>query len=314
MSVYDNYDRLDMWKDFFYYSKSERRAVLLLLFLIGAMLALWMGYPYLCTDKVEEEEPSFEKLSLFLNQLDSIDGRRNRYPSSPKKVESVLSRFDPNTADSLSLLRLGLPAFTIRNLLKYRRAGGTFETPDALAKIYGLSKEKFNELRPYIRLEASERKEAAREKSAPLREKPINRPLERQFKYPAGVQVDANAADTAELKKIPGIGSFIARQIVDYRRRLGGFYKVEQLEELKWITPHMLHWLKVEEAPLQKIDINKAGLDRLRNHPYINFYQAKVITEHRKKRGPIKNPAQLSLYEEFTKEDLERLAPYFAFE
>jgi DNA uptake protein ComE-like DNA-binding protein len=45
-------------------------------------------------------------------------------------------------------------------------------------------------------------------------------------------------------------------------------------------------------------------------HPYINFYQAKVIVEYRKKKGNIKSLKQLSLYEEFTPADFERLEPY----
>ena len=44
--------------------------------------------------------------------------------------------------------------------------------------------------------------------------------------------LDLNRADTAELKKIPGIGSGIARLIVNYRQRLGGFYQIEQLQEI----------------------------------------------------------------------------------
>ena len=57
------------------------------------------------------------------------------------------------------------------------------------------------------------------------------------FKYPEGTLVDVNSADTAELKKIPGIGSGIAGGIVRYRERLGGFYALIQLEEVKHVTP-----------------------------------------------------------------------------
>jgi hypothetical protein len=62
------------------------------------------------------------------------------------------------------------------------------------------------------------------------------------------------------------------------------------------------------------ININQAGINRLRNHPYLNFYQAKVIVEHRRKHGDIRSLKQLSLYEEFTETDLARLSPYVCFE
>ena len=119
---------------------------------------------------------------------------------------------------------------------------------------------------------------------------------------------------TTEMMKIPGIGSGIAKAIVAYRNRLGGFYTLEQLQEASHVTPEMMKWFDLKEPPIRKIPINKVGLDRLRAHPYLNFYQAKVIVEHRKKRGEIKSLSQLSLYEEFTEKDLERLAVYFSFD
>ena len=138
--------------------------------------------------------------------------------------------------------------------------------------------------------------------------------IARSIKYPEGTLVDIGVADTTELKKIPGIGSGIAKAIVGYRERLGGFFSLKQLSELDYVTPEMMKWFVLNESPIRKININKAGLDKLRAHPYLNFYQAKVIVEHRKKRGQIKSLSQLSLYEEFTEKDLERIAVYFSFD
>ena len=134
------------------------------------------------------------------------------------------------------------------------------------------------------------------------------------FKYPEGTLVDVNSADTVELKKIPGIGSGIASSIVRYRERLGGFYSLSQLEEVKHVTPDLLKWFKLENDSVRKVEINKAGIDQLRAHPYLNFYQAKVIVEHRRKKGQIKSLSQLALYEEFTEKDLNRLSAYISFD
>ena len=134
------------------------------------------------------------------------------------------------------------------------------------------------------------------------------------FKYPEGTLVEVNSADTTELKKIPGIGSGIAGGIVRYRERLGGFYALSQLEEVKHVTPELLKWFKLENDSTRKLEINKASLDRLRAHPYLTFYQAKVIVEHRRKKGQIKSLSQLALYEEFTEKDLERLSAYVSFD
>ena len=134
------------------------------------------------------------------------------------------------------------------------------------------------------------------------------------FKYPEGTKVDLNRADTTELQQVPGIGSGIARMIVAYRNRLGGFYTVDQLKEIEYVEDGLLKWFTVTTDSIRRIPVNRAGLDRLRNHPYLNFYQAKVIVEYRRKRGKLTSLSQLSLYEEFTEKDLQRLSHYLSFE
>ena len=221
-----------------------------------------------------------------------------------------LFSFDPNKADSIELSSLGLPSYVVRNVLKYREKGGRFRTADSFSRIYGLTEKQFNSLKPYIRIAQTD---------TPKKEKmdtmvAVVIPERKVFKYPEGTLVDVNVADTAELKKIPGIGSGIAKAIVAYRNRLGGFYSLSQLEEIDYVTPELLKWFKLEGGTIRKLDINRWGLDKLRSHPYLNFYQAKVIIEHRKKRGEIKSLSQLSLYEEFTEKDLIRLSAYVSFD
>ena len=46
---------------------------------------------------------------------------------------------------------------------------------------------------------------------------------------------------------------------------------------------------------------------------YINFYQAKAITEYRRLKGPLHSLTDLSLLPEFPARELERLMPYVEF-
>lgn len=288
-----------MWKYFFYYSKSDRRAVLFLMVLILVLLALILFR--------EEREPS--ELGVVPEKMTQGEERHTR-PEVVRK-QYTLSPFDPNLADSIELSALGIPRFAVSNILKYRRKGGRFTTEASFSRIYGLSEEKFLELKPYLRLQTN----VPNLEKTPVTIQPVKADsVKRTVKYPLGVTVDVGVADTAELKKIPGIGSYIARSIVAYRERLGGFYALQQLNEVKHVTPEIMKWLVLETADIKKININAVSLEQLRAHPYINFYQAKVVVEHRKKRGEIKSLSQLSLYEEFTEKDLERLSPYFSFD
>ena len=301
-----------MWKDFFYYSKGERRAVyvlslLIVLFTIGSFVL-----PRFVERTDQTALPDSIETARFMEYVRKNESGYKEKSVRKAKREIVLREFDPNTADSTVLLDLGLPSFVANNILKYRAKGGKFNSPESFARVYGMTDEHFNRLKPYIRI------------SRPLVKKPdtlskvtVDSPKDtfpKVFKYPEGTLVDIATADTTELKKIPGIGSGIAKQIVAYRNRLGGFCRLEQLDEMEYLTPEIKKWFKLEEINIRKLNINKDGLDKLRAHPYLNFYQAKVIIEHRKKRGHIKSLSQLSLYEEFTGKDLERISSYITFD
>ncbi len=302
-----------MWKDFFYFSKSERRAILFLLTLLFTFVCIWALFPVKEEEPLEQDQEGIEEIKKFLAGVHEIEKKKSLQYSSydePKKREVILAAFDPNVADSIEFLQRGLPPFIAHTILQYRRAGGKFRTVDDFSRIYGLSPEKFKILKPYIQISKAFQQKQDTLHIIKRREKDTLA----VYKYPEGTLVDLSEADTTELKKIPGIGSGIARMIVAYRKRLGGFYDTAQLNEVDYVDEGMLKWFKLGNAPIHRINVNKAGLDKLRSHPYMNFYQAKVIIEYRRKKGKLKNLSQLSLYEEFTEKDLERLSHYLAFD
>lgn len=305
-----------MWKDFFYYSKSERRAIYALSVVIALLVIALVMIP---GPQINLDERISSEDSLALRKVEyevraKVGDERKVHALSKENKRVTLNPFDPNLADSIELLSLGLPDYVVRNIIKYRQKGGRFSSPASLSRIYGLTEEKFMELKPYIKiLQPVVRKSGAAEVS--LRTDSVQRNgFEKPFKYSEGTLVDANRADTNELKKIPGIGSGIAKGIVAYRTRLGGFCALEQLCEVKYFTPELLRWFKLEDTEVRRLVINKDNLEILRKHPYLNFYQAKVIVEHRRKKGPIKSLSQLALYEEFTEKDLNRLSVYISFD
>ena len=298
-----------MWKDFFYYTKSERRVILLLLAIALLLLGIWAITEYLRPVEVPVTLSESEEIDSFLANLEEQEKIRKSH--TPKnEISAVLQPFDPNTADSVLLRQLGLPVYIVRNILKYRAKGGVFRSPESFSRIYGLKEEVYQKLKPYITI-------------APLVSvSHVRTDTFRQLKdtipyipkYEEGTIVDLNKADTSILKRIPGIGSTLARMIVVYRQRLGGFYDVSQLQEVPHVGVELNKWFFVTPAGLHKIQVNSASLDKLRSHPYMDFYKAKAIMEYRRKRGKIKGLSQLSMFEEFTEKDLKRLSPYLTFE
>lgn len=298
-----------MWKDFFYYTKSERRVILLLLAIALLLLGIWAIMEYLRPVEVPVTLSESEEIHSFLANLEEQEKIRKSH--TPKnEISAVLQPFDPNTADSVLLRQLGLPVYIVRNILKYRAKGGVFRSPESFSRIYGLKEEVYQKLKPYITIAplvsvSHVRTDTFRQLKDTIPYVP---------KYEEGTIVDLNKADTSILKRIPGIGSTLARMIVVYRQRLGGFYDVSQLQEVPHVGVELNKWFVVTPAGLHKIQVNSASLDKLRSHPYMDFYKAKAIMEYRRKRGKIKGLSQLSMFEEFTEKDLKRLSPYLTFE
>ena len=147
--------------------------------------------------------------------------------------------------------------------------------------------------------------------------------IPKQNRYPAsekfatGTVIEINSSDTLQLMKIPGVGASFAKRITSYRNLLGGYYRLEQLQEVygmyEELYEKIIPYLHVDTGKITTIQANTAALDKLKSHPYINFYQAKAIIEMRKKKGKLTNIQEFGLLEEFTPEDLERIKHYLAF-
>lgn len=295
-----------MIREFFYLQKSDRRVVLTLL----AVMVVALGIIFLTGGERDGETASGDSLALRQN---SKKQSNTYYYVAPKKVERFA--FDPNTADSTQLLRLGLQPWQVRNIYKYRAAGGIYREPKDFAKLYGLTVKQYRELEPYIHISSDylpastlvERKQASQ---SVVRDSSQHHYL---VKIRETEQVVLNTADTTTLKTIPGIGPYFARKIVQYGQRLGGYVSIDQLDEIEGFPQEAKHYLVINQPQTQKLNVNRMTLDELKRHPYINFFQAKAITDYRRLHGPLHSLNELRLSKDFPPEAIKRLLPYVAY-
>lgn len=311
------------FNNYFYFSRRERRGIIVLLTAAILIYSFGILYHYLSTQTKEDETGLEQQLAMkealtFANSIHQQEqklkqNRESLYRTWQKtSVSPLLTTFDPNTADSLTFRRLGLPAWMARNILRYREKGGVFRRLEDFRKIYGMTDEQYALLRPYIVLETIE---PTPRPSLFLSDVSVDSlQSQKPIKYAPGTVVDLNRADTTELKKIPGIGSAIARLISGYRQQLGGFYSLGQLKDVNLDYRQLIDWFCIDTTAIRRIPVNRSSVDRLRRHPYLNFYQAKALVEYRRKHGPLKNLKPFVLYEEFTQKDLERISHYLSFE
>lgn len=294
-----------MWRDWFTFPRQDRRAIRLISLLIAiVVLLLWTKPMWHTKESYEAHVP------------DSLLQMLRTAPTDTAVVQVIPHRFNPNTADSLELLSVGLSPYAVRNLLRYRKAGGIFRQPSDVARIYGLNDTMYARIEPYITLPPEKHAESKHEEHIKPDTMSNKRPYisHRRVKYKPGKFIDLNTADTTELIKIPGIGSVRAKKIVDYRRALGGFHTIAQVHEAYELPEHLGDWVHISAPAVKKIHINKITLNQLRDHPYINFYQARAIVELRKREGTIRSARQLLFLDEFTEADMSRLEPYLSFE
>jgi len=137
---------------------------------------------------------------------------------------------------------------------------------------------------------------------------------------PCDEPIELNRADSAELCRVYGIGPVTARAIVEYRRRLGGFCNVEQLAEVRGVLESnyekIVEQISCDSFLIQKIDINFAPPERLREHPYL---PPRILRKLLSKRQQRKSKGGWSTVEEMvdenilTKEEAARLHPYLRF-
>ena len=294
------------FRDFLYYSNSDRRSIVIIALIAVVLVGvLVVSAPKSGGDAAVEAEAD----------------------STEQTQPVALHEFDPNTVDSLSLIGFGLAPKQVQTFLRYRRAGAVFRTSESIAKVYGMTAEDVSRLQPYVRIapEYAERSKPVYYERKTVRQKSASNGsargngAEQKLNYPEKfdrlTKVDPNTADTALLQRIPGVGTWISRNIVEQRKRLGGFHAVEQLLEVKYFSPELLEWFEVDTltAKIEKISINTASFQRLNSHPYIAYEQARDLLRYIRLYGRIADIDALRRTGIFTENELARLQPYLQF-
>lgn len=324
------------WKEFFYFRKSDRSVLIVLL--VIAVVSLTLIFIVRDPDS-ESSAPyggdSWNGQAVSRKGRGKTDHRPSYYQVEGRRYE--LFPFDPNTADSTQFLRLGLQPWQVRNIYRYRAAGGVYRKPTDFARLYGLTVKQYRLMEPYIRIGEDYRpasevygysRETSRDGRGDYRSYPspdageagitstgVDRTAALHYtpKLKPTERVPLNTADTTLLKRIPGIGSYYARRIVWYRERLGGYCNIDQLDEIEGFPSDAKYYLVLSDEKIRKLNFNTMTLSQLRAHPYMGFYRARDVIDYRRLKGPIHGWDDLRLLRSFPPDMIKRLAPYVEF-
>ncbi len=334
--------------------RQEQKALRMLsLVLLGVVVGLVVLL--LFKQRVQPEQ----LIAWGLKDVSSVPKQQSSADGMYADAESGVGRgampdvFDPNTADSATLVAVGLSSWQAQNVLRYRRKGGQYHRPEDFKRLYGLTVSQWETLEPRIRIGrkfqylsdaedvgtsysarydrrayrnamyASAGKGAAHSFSDDGAEHADTllhsthpfRSSAYVHKLRKGETVDISLCDTTALKTIPGIGGYYARRIAEYGEKLGGYASLSQLNDdaLSFLPVGVEGYMTLNSPSVRKLRVNHMSVRELAAHPYISFAQAKQIYNSVRVNGPLRSWTELLFLSEFTEGDRQRLEPYVEF-
>lgn len=250
-------------------------------------------------------EQMYDRLEpyIIIGELHRTRPKRDGVQSdSPQQLSQDSGRdslfeFDPNLLDADGYRALGFSLRQAQALIKYREMIGGFRGEQEFEKCYMVSPERMSQLRTYMKF--TEHKSDIQKPSA----------------------VELNAADSATLRSVRGIGAVTVGAIMEYRTRLGGFVSINQLSDINSVTERNFELIAkqiwVDSCIIQKIDVNFASPkqlnDRLANHPYCGSVALRKLLKQRQLKGGWSSIRDMIEQKIVTPRQAEKLAPYLLF-
>ncbi|MFK8038511.1 MAG: helix-hairpin-helix domain-containing protein [Crocinitomicaceae bacterium] len=278
-------------KNRFEFSKAEKVGVAILSILILILLV------FLNTPRMSYMPDVFISDTSHLTYIypeknfTSKKKKNHYYKESKIKYE----HFNPNSYGATDWMKIGFSVKQAKVIVSYKNRINGFSSIKDLESCYVISERKMNEMRGFLKF-------TDLQKDTIVSDEQI-------------IQlVELNRSSKSDLENVSGIGPYFAKNIIELREKLGGFYAKEQVKEVYGMTleyfDRMKAYLTVDATLITQLLISECSFSQLRRHPYLNWKQSQIITDLENK---IVNPEfwdTLSTFDAFKKSDIIRLKPY----
>lgn len=302
------------YKDYLTFTKSERIGITILLSIVVLILII----PRFVNNTVEKDGVSNElykaEIDEFLQGINRQEDNRRIKEYAEPVINASYNRFtphqfDPNSSSQDEFITMGFSEKQAATIINYRNKGGAFRRKEDFRKLYVVDDQTYEIFEPYIRIADTSGYIYGKNTSS------LKGELLKNQGHKADYDVELNSADSVELLKINGVGPVFASRILMYRKKLGGFTNIEQLQEVYGIDSTRFSELAkqviIDSALITKIDVNSATINELKKHPYLDYFLAKAIIDKRIQRGGYST--QYDMKEVFTNKPglFEKVSPYF---
>ena len=286
-------------RNFFGFSRAQTNGFVALLIILSAVIFSEPLYRTWVSNRPVDFSNEGRKLDSLAArwEIKPQKGTEVNIPSE-KDIDVTLFTFNPNTVTKEELKALGFSERLMKGLLNYRAKGGEFRVKTDVQKLYGMDSTFFKSLLPFIQLP----ERIVYEKATPeLKKKPS--------------LFNLNLADSTQFQQIYGIGPVLAKRIVKYRDRLGGFVTNDQLREVYGLDSVVIgQILKVSFIPennsIKKLNINTADEKMLSSHPYFLKNIARAIVTYRFQHGNYQSVDDLRRINLIDEKTMTKIYPY----
>ncbi len=242
-----------------------------------------------------------ESFSFSDMGIENTKQKKTQVETTKKTITDTI--IDINSATYEELTLIGIPEKQAHIIINYRKKGGVFYTKKDILTIYGLNQDIYNKIEKQIQTPTRKRKQ-----------KKSDYTTKKHETYPISKNINLNTCNATELQSIYMIGEYRAEKILEYRKKLGGYYTFTQLEEVFSLDSTAINQITkrcyIDTLEIQKININTATFKEILNHPYSDYYISKDILTYKKITGKIKSIDELERNNIIKKEEYERLHKY----
>lgn len=274
----DNYSSADFVKLGF--SENQANAIL--------KYKNYLGGSFISKEKFKDcfiiNEENYLKLSPYLllpeKTPENFKSKFNSGLQSKKSDKINYENFDPNMTDFEGWKKLGFSEKQSQVIVNYRDKNlkGSFRTLEDIEKCFVISAEKFEEIKPFIKINPENFKTNTSQNTTPSNPTPKNDySTETKTDF---TKIDLNKITFRQLIEY-GFDEKSAASYIGFRNKLGGFVNKNQILETYNIDKILIQRL-VYAAPLHTEDIQKYTLidapeSWLKNHPYFKYHADKII-------------------------------------
>ncbi|MCX6292978.1 MAG: helix-hairpin-helix domain-containing protein [Sphingobacteriales bacterium] len=268
------------------FSKKEKNGIIVIVFINLLLIFTPFIYERLFPEKEETavdliselkalEEIQKDSVKHYGDNMQWSDENQHQVETQQgqRETKTELFHFNPNVITEREWMKLGVSEKTAKSIQKYISKGGQFRKPEDIKKIWGIPESLANKLIPFVQI--PETKEKYEKEFYKKNERAVN-------------LIDINKADSTTWESLPGIGPTLAKRIILYRDKLGGFLDMSQLLEVWGLQDSVLQKSKnrlVLGGEIKKININLASFEALKTHPYIGYKSANAIINYRNQHG-----------------------------